>query len=191
MSGRWHAGARVGAYQLIRNGDSVGGLGDLALEVRMAAVERPLGGLRAGALLTTTLPTASNAGLGMGHAMAMPGLWLTRQGEVVSIGGIVSYGRAVDSSDGHHHGSGSIVDPMNPSELLASSRVGWRIAQHLRVDASLSYARPIFQAGEDRGIAGAAVVVPTNLVQFSAAMQVPIVGDQFRLRALLGATFTL
>ena len=188
---RWQGRAAIGAYQLDHNGVIEGGLGDAGLELRLAALRRNRDGpvpAVVGPLLTVTLPTGdASGGFGMGHAMAMPGLWWSLPGDRLRAGGVVAYGRALADPEGHHHGTGPILDPMNMSELLASAGVDIGLAWQLRGLLTATYAHPLVDDGAARGTGGVGLQWAGDRLRVSATVQLPLVGDAFQVRTVIGA----
>ena len=188
--GRWQARGWIGAYQLDRNGVTEQGIGDAGLETRVTAwrSESAAAPLRLGPRLAMTLPTGDAAtGFGMGHAMVMPGLWWSLPGQRFSWGGLVAYGRALGAMEGHHHGPGPIIDPMNSSEVLASAGLNVALIGQLDALLTASYARPLVDNGAARGAAGLGLLWNARPVHLGATVQLPLVGDAFRVRAIASA----
>jgi hypothetical protein len=120
----------------------------------------------------------------------MPGLWWGLDGVRVRGGGHVAYARALGA--GHHHGAASIVDPMNASELMTTAALVFAATPHLGLSATASYAHPLFaHGGNARGAAGAGVAWQAGRAAFELGVQLPVVGDAFRVRAVAGATLNL
>ena len=188
--GAFEGRAWLGAYDLERNGLRDQGIGDAGLEARWTAFHSELGAA-AGAALALTLPTGdAETGLGMGHAMAMPALWATSALGRFHTGASAAFGRALGDLAGHQHG-GSIVDPMNHTEVLGSLGFGADLAASLRAEATLLYAQPVLSDGAARGTGGVGFVWTTHALGLGAALHLPFAGDPFLIRALAHATLAL
>jgi hypothetical protein len=181
---RWQARAWVGAYQLTRGALVDNGIGDAGFELRATAL-RLEGGSRVGPTVALTLPTGDAAvGFGMGHPMAMPGLWWSLPGQRIRAGGSLSYARALGDTEGHHHGPGAIIDPMNTSEVMAAGGLGVTLIEQLRAELTASYAHPLVDPGEARATAGLGLVWTTRVLHVGATVQLPLVGDAFQVRGI-------
>lgn len=192
----WHRG-RFGAYvaapvyRLAPDaGDAVYGPGDPLLQ----AHARLLGGRtrRAGVLAAVVLPLGSaDDGLGMGHVMAMPGVWATARAGRAS--GLVSasLGKSLGGDDAHaHHMHGPMIDPMNPFEVGGAARGAVALTSSLEVHALALAAAPIGD-GVFRAAAGGGSTYRAGAWDVTGEAQVGLAGDPFRVRALLslGHTF--
>jgi hypothetical protein len=191
---RWlRARAVMPGYRILRNGAESFGPGDLLtdahLTVLRAAEEQLVGGLR----LALTSPTGDSArGLGMGHFMVMPGLWMRWQPQAVFVQALVGYGGALAAGEGGHHHSGaaSIVNPMNASEFDAALSGGYRLAEAFRLRAGLYGAMPF---GVADGLARAAATLGVDMAfdwfELSLEGHLPLVGAPFagKVVTLLGA----
>jgi hypothetical protein len=219
---RWQTRGWVGVYQLDHNGTIEKGPGDAGLELRLTALR---GGHQDGAdavdlhaeaeadididnasqlswqmgpTLAVTLPTAPAAtGLGMGHAMVMPGVWWSLPGLRVRAGGTVVYGRALATAGGggHQHGAGPgpLLDPMNSSELMASTGIDVRLwaAAGLRALVTASYAHPLVEHGAARGAGGIGLGATLGPLHLASTVQLPLVGDAFEVRVITSATIEM
>jgi hypothetical protein len=104
------------------------GLGDVTVEASAELVTAA--DWRAGVSLGAGLPTGDDDdGLGMGHAMLMPGLWASAQPGPWRLAGSLSLGFSVESDDAgghdHHHGhTVPVVNPMNRREVGGEADAG-------------------------------------------------------------------
>jgi hypothetical protein len=191
--------AALPAWRLALGADTVTGLGDASLGVRMR-LWSPTERLSLGAELAAHLPTGDDdESLGMGHVMAMPSVWAHWQlAPAWQLAAQAGWARAIAhaplmESGGHaHHASGPLVDPMNFSELGAGVAAAWSARPWLAFAASGSYAAPIETHGEARGIVGVGARVQAGGgVEVGLEGQVPVVGEPFGARAIatVGAAF--
>ena len=149
LRGQWRRlGARVAipVYRIAHDdGDVAIGLGDITIE----ASARLVGGARwrGGVVAGVGVPTGdADDGLGMGHAMLMPGAWLTAEGGPLRVAATASYGTRVgDAGDGHHHhhAARAMVNPMNAHEVGGSLRAGYVATDDLELHAIALLAAPI------------------------------------------------
>jgi hypothetical protein len=191
--GAFHLRGWVPVYSLTRGGDRREGLGDVGLAGQWRAAGEQSGGRWAlGPSLAVTAPTGAAAdGLGMGHAMAMPGAWWSLGSGALRGSGVLAYGRALSShAEGHehHHGgpTGSLVDPMNRSELMASSALGWWFATSLRAELAALAAEPLpASEGVRRVRGGLALAWGVGAFEVAGGLELPLVGDFFQVRSHL------
>jgi hypothetical protein len=194
--GGFHLRGWVPIYRLERDGDRRQGLGDVGLAGQWQAWGQPGGPWALGPSLAVTLPTgAAGEGLGMGHPMVMPGAWWALGGRSVRASGVMAYGRALSSAAAtghqHHHGSttGSLVDPMNRVELMASAALAWTFVDSLRAELAALGALPLTASDGTRRLRGGlALAYLTGPFELGAGLELPLVGDFFRGRSLLTVT---
>jgi hypothetical protein len=178
-----HAG--VPFYRLQENGLTHLGPGDVGLGGDVTALARAP--WRAGASLGVTLPTRDpQESLGMGHPMLMPGAWVSIGGGRAVVAAALGYGRALASLDGHDHGGGPLVEPMNGQEVTGELRgelSPWRPS--LRTAARLAAAMPAGVDGTARGLAAVGGAWHGGRIDTTIELQLGLFGDPFTVRALV------
>ncbi len=195
--GAFAARAWLPAYRLERNGLAVTGLGDAGIEASVAAFKLESPALTLGPTVALTLPTGSDKkDLGMGHVMAMGGALVGMHVDAWRLGGSLSFARALVASGSgahaHQHGSGPIVEPMNPSEIAAGGLLGFEFSTQVALESTLFAAWPVaLPGGETRVSVGLMPVVSVGGVELRARLELPVLGDAFRLRGALGVEFEL
>ena len=184
----WHRG-RVGvsatlpAYHLRKNGAALDGIGDVTVGVDVVA--HRAGALSAGLALGSTLPTgASVTGLGMGHPMLMPALWVARVDVRSSLAISAGWCRAVGTSADHDHGAWPLVAPMSSSELMADVRGEVAIAGHVHATARVALALPLAD-DPTRVVAAIGGRWRGPRTETGAELQAGLAGDPFTIRALI------
>jgi hypothetical protein len=167
------------------------GLGDVVLQ---ATVELLAGtAWRAGLALGAGLPTGSrDDGLGMGHVMAMPGVWATAQPGGWRLAGSLSLGASVESGDDdgheHHHGhTVSVVNPMNRREVGGSVRAGHAPVGALELYVLAAGAAPIGD-GVTRAAVGAGARWHLGAWSVGGEADAGVVGRPFIARGVLDLT---
>jgi len=182
------------AYRLNRNGLEVAGLGDAGVEIRAIAWSAKEPSFALGPVVALTLPTGSaQHDLGMGHVMAMGGVFDSFNWKAWRLGTSVSLARAlIRNGSGapthHHHGAGPIVEPMNQSEIGGEVLLGVEFSKHATVETTLSVAWPLaISGGERRGAFGFGPVFSIGSLGLRGKIEAPLVGDAFRLRGSLDA----
>jgi hypothetical protein len=193
LRGQWRRlGARLAipVYRIAHDdGDVAVGLGDLAVE----ASARLLGGerWRAGVVAGVTAPTGdADDGLGMGHAMLMPGAWITAAGGPVDVAAAASYGTAVGDPGGHHHHRArALVNPMNRHELGGSLRAAYAATGALEVHAIALLAVPVGD-GVTRAAAAGGARWHLGTWSIGAEAGAGITGKPFVSRGVLDLTRT-
>jgi hypothetical protein len=193
------------AYRLDAGAGAEVGLSDLLLDVRAALIGAyhdhadHHDHLQAGLELAATLPTGDeDIGLGMGHVMLMPGLFVRVHDAHAALLLQAGYGRALterghaagNGRDVHAHGAlGSLVDPMSDSELEAGLTISVRASARYALLATLAAATPIAtEGGRARasiGGGGSAALGPLSL---ALVLELPMAGDAFEQRVTLSAT---
>lgn len=200
----WTAGASVAGYRLTRDDSVRGGIGDAALDLRGTVYRDDARGLSFGVGLAAMLPTGNDKhGFGMGHVMLMPGVWFMLDHKWLMLLADVSFGRALGDEHadqagmGHdhaHHAAGhvmppahgSIVQPMNRSELTHALTLGARLSPNLRLLGRVFGAVPVaMDGGEVREVVALGLQGTFGRWDVSAEAQVPVVGDPFVARGLL------
>ena len=183
--------ASLPGYRITRNGLEQRGLGDVRLGGRVSAYRRAQGEnqeLVLGPALDVTLPSGDPArGLGMGHVMLMPGVFVRVVEPAFTLEAQLAYGRALGMASGHAHGPAPIVQPMNRSELehALALRVPLVVAW-LGAFARLAGAIPVSDAhGAARESLGLGVDFVFSAFDVALEQELPLVGDPFRSRSLL------
>ena len=196
------------AYRLDAGTEEQVGLGDLLLDVRGVLLSTQherrdhRDQLQAGVELAATLPTARDAtGLGMGHVMLMPGLFLRVHDERAALFVQAGYGRALSEAghgahvaeQAHMHAAvqGSVVDPMNASELESALTLSVRLGAGYALLGSLAGAVPIAsEGGRARAAASAGASAALGPLTLTLMMELPLGGDPFEQRATLSAALS-
>ena len=183
--GRWSAAAMLGLYRLDENGRTLYGAGDAMASVSWTAVAT--GPWRAGATVAMTLPTGdASTGLGMGHPMAMPAVWVARAVGRVELRAAVGYDRALASLAGHDHGGWPLVEPMNMQEVVASGGATVALGEHIAVAVRGAAGVPIgIDMGVTRitGAAGVSWLQPRMITRVE--LQAGLMGDPFTVRGIV------
>jgi hypothetical protein len=205
------ASAVLPAYRLDAGGPVQTGLGDVLVDLRATLLSSQhehrdhRDQLQAGLEVAATLPTArSGTGLGMGHVMLMPGLFLRVHDAALALLWQAGYGRAL-ASEGHsghsaghatahaHAGAalGAVVDPMNASEVETALTLSVRVLSQLSVLGSLAAAVPVAtEGGRVRAAVGGGVSTQLDPVTLALQVEVPLAGDPFEQRATLTASIS-
>lgn len=184
------------AYRLTRNGLVSEGLGDLLTEGLISVVPTDMHPFSGGAVASLISPTAgTGTDLGMGHFMAIAGLWAERRTERVLVWGRVGYARALAAAGQAHaqHGGttpGPIVSPMNASEFTGSLAAGYRLHEMFQMRGGLYGAVPA-GIGSARAIALAGADLVFSTLDLGVEGHVPFVGEPFTVKVVLmaGARF--
>lgn len=182
--GRFAARATVPAYHVRKNGAAVDGLGDAVVGADLSvAADGPHSG---GVSVAFTLPTGDRlTGLGMGHPMFMPALWVAYDRGRASVGASLGVCTALGGDDGHHaHGAWPIVEPMSASEAMASARAEVVVASRVRAGARVLIAVP-FADEPTRVVAGVGGRWRGARTETGAELQAGLAGDPFTVRALV------
>lgn len=186
-------------YRLAENGSEEAlGIGDVAADVRVSVYRTQAFSI--GPELAFSLPTGdANRSLGMGHVMAMPGIWARLDagpfGALAQLAYGGALGEAASSSHAHHHaamsGAYPRVNPMNRSEL--EHALGLRYALHpgLSVTARWLGAVPLEAAGVARQILAPGLQLAAAPLDAALELQFPVAGDPFDVRVTVafGSTF--
>ncbi|AKT37897.1 hypothetical protein [Chondromyces crocatus] len=204
--------AALPVYRLVRDGETLTGLGDVLVDARVPFARTEGDTLVGGFRMAATLPSGSAArDLGMGHVMVMPGFFVGWQAHGAFVQTQLAYGRALakgghgahgggqgDHGDGHgDHGTGDtthaggpmpIVNPMNSSEVEAAVTVGYLLHEHLRVRGGMYGAIPVAAEG---GASRGAVMLGGDLlfgpVDLGVEGHLPVAGDPFLAKAMVTA----
>ena len=182
--GRFGASASVPLYRLVRNGRTTYGPGDASLHGQvMIAGDRSLA---FGAVLGLGLPTGkTRVGLGMGHAMAMPALFVSAELARVRLAGSAGYGHALGGAHAHdEHGGWPLVDPMTESELTFSASGDVALVDTWRAGARITGAIPTDDAPA-RAIAAARTAWGHGRFETALELQAGLAGDPFQLRGVV------
>ena len=191
-SHRWvQARVVLPGYRVLANGAQYVGVGDVLLDARVPFARTDDDALIAGVELAATLPTGDRSHqLGMGHVMAMPGLWAAWRASGAFAQVQASYGRAlVDMGSNEHalHGPSPVVNPMNLSELEVALSGGVSVHARLRLRAGAYGAVPIASPnGAPRASAFLGVDVGAlEWLDVGVEGHVPLLGTAFQMKALL------
>lgn len=189
--GKLSVGANASLYRLTSNGAINYGLGDVVTDGQLQLA----GGhpASAGIALAVSLPTGSQReGLGMGHAMVMPSAWGVYMTDHVTYVGSFGYGRALGGgAHAHHSSGGSLVDPMNISELTWSAQADLSLARALTAGVRAIGGIPVGEDGDNRIVGGVRAVWTEGRVTTSAEMQLGFDGEPFEVRGLLATSLKL
>jgi hypothetical protein len=186
LRGRFEVAATGAMYQIDRNGRTYRGFGDLMVHGAVTLVQRDA--LAAGAHLMFMLPAGADLdGLGMGHVVAMPALWVTySQPDAGTLGGSIGYARGLGGSDLHaDHGRGGwpLVDPMSFSEITFDATGMLELARELRAGVRVLGAFPFDE--QTRLIGAVRIAWRAGRVETTAEAQAGIAGDPVRMRGLV------
>lgn len=193
---RWVGAALLlPSYRLANpQGDSYG-LGDMVLALRATALALRQDELTMGVELPLMLPTGNEArGLGMGHVMPMPALWLAYVRAPFSLRLQLGYGWAIGASrelEPHHHGGGGVarhppVNPMNRSELEHALTLGLGLSRSLSVHLRWFGAVPIDDpGGVVRQVLAGGMTATVEALDLTFELQRPVAGDAFDYKVLL------
>jgi hypothetical protein len=184
MAGRFGASAAIGLYHITENGLSRYGFGDAMVTGHVTALATDA--VDAGFALHVMWPTGDEvAGLGMGHAMAMPSAWAAWRLRPVTLRATAGYGRAlVAIEDGHDHGLMPLVDPMNMQELTWSAGAEVALGGGVRVGGRTAGGIPI-GAGAVRMIGAGRVAWGTPRISTGLELQLGVAGDPFTVRGVV------
>lgn len=174
-------------YRLTRNGQRSLGMGDLLLALTATLWRAEHANTSAGLVIAASLPTGSKEhGLGMGHAMLMPGVWGVWIANRLTLQGQLSYGRALASGSAHHAGGPApLVNPMNASEIEGALTAAWELSNRVELRARMAGAAPLADPqGEFRAIAGLGAAWRMGDVTLGFEGQFPLTGSPFTARAL-------
>lgn len=188
---RFHAEVVVPYYRIVRNGLTDHGVGDVALDLRGGLIRALEDRLVMGIEAAWTFPAGdAGADLGMGHVMAMPGLFASYRGERLFVLLQVNYGRALgEGTQAHVHGGGTspIVDPMNRSELEHAFGISYALTPQLRATLRLAGALPVaVKEGVTREVVGFGLALTLAPVDVTVETLLPLVGSPFRAKNVLG-----
>jgi hypothetical protein len=182
-------------YRLERGADETVGIGDLTADVRVA-VYRADSAFAFGPELAVSFPTGdADDNLGMGHVMAMPGVWARVEWEQLSIMGQLAWGRALASSTSHaahaHHAGheagaaqaySPIVNPMNMSEFEHALGLRYAVHPNLAFTGRWLGGVPLDDSGLARQLIGPGLQLTADALDASIEALVPIAGDPFDVR---------
>jgi hypothetical protein len=185
---RFGAGINVALYRLEENGAQFYGFGDVVAHGQA----RLVGGhqLSAGVVAGVSLPSGDERhGLGMGHPMAMPALYVASTLDRVGLSATAGYSRAIGGDTDHDHGMWPIVEPMNLSELTWSAAGDYAFTPGVHGGARLSGGVPIGN-GDHRAIGALRVAWASGRFTTAAELQAGLVGDPFILRGIVSTGMT-
>jgi hypothetical protein len=185
------ASAALGLYHIDENGRRLYGPGDLAIRGHATVVTRDA--VTAGVAIHASLPTGAHRdGLGMGHVMVMPSVWVGARLAAVSLDASAGYARALVALGGSHHDHGAwpLVDPMTLQELTwsagATVALGVCTGSCVRVGAGLAGAQPFGVAMTTPRVAATARLAwSTARVGTALEASAGLAGDPFTVRGMV------
>lgn len=188
----WGVRAHLPVYQLVRNGQDEGGIGDVFVSGRVRVWKAPAEALSLGASLGVSIPTGdAERDLGMGHFMLHPGLWLGMVHGPLRSEWALGYGGVLGSGD-HAHDSGPLVNPMNSSEMSLAGTLAWTLERALELRAGAMAAVPVAAPeGEARAIVQAGLRLVLGRVDVTSMLARAVWGDPFddKLEVTVGYSF--
>jgi hypothetical protein len=183
--GRVSAAANLGLYRLQENGRELFGVGDVMVHGQVRVLGKAA--VTAGASAMVMLPTGAHEdGLGMGHVMAVPGVWARWLDGRWSLDGSLGFAQALAAAESHHHGGmmWPLVEPMNEQEVTWAAGGDFTLARGLRTGARVSGGVPTGD-GVTRVIGGLHVLWTEGRVDTMFEVQAGLAGDPFTLRGVL------
>jgi|GEM_PF-2244728 len=176
----WDVSLDASLYHLVKNGLDVFGPGDPFVRGRVRVWQAEGNTLALGVALGLSAPLGdAQAGLGMGHFMIHPGIWLGTRGEHVRTEWSLGYGRVLGDGE-HGEPTGPLVSPMNSSELSAGAALSWDLHPQLALRALGLGAVPVAAPqGEARLMAGFGARLVLGALALSVTASFPVVGDPF------------
>jgi hypothetical protein len=182
-SARYAVIASGSVYRITKNGADHVGLGDAS--VHGQAILLSAGGFDAGLLGGVSLPTGEpRHGLGMGHAMLMPGVFATWAVDRLRLSASVGYSRAL--GEGHHdHGAWPLVSPMLVSEVSWTTSADVRVTDKVSAGVRASGGLPAGEGGSARAVVASRVAWRTGRAETGAEVGAGLVGDPFTVRGMV------
>ena len=183
---RFAVSASMPFYRLVENGRTLYGPGDGVVAGQVTHQHAAwLGGI----VVAVSLPIGEQRnGLGMGHAMVMPAMFVAVAIDRVRLGATAGYGRALGNpGEEHDHGQWPIVEPMNLAELTWGASGDVAIVRSVTAGARLLGAVPIGD-GQARIVAAARTAWTTGPVETGFELQAGVHGDPFSFRGVLETT---
>ncbi len=178
--GRYSLRAVVPAYHIERYGYEDTGLGDVILSGHVQLAHGHAWAL--GVIAAVGVPTGNAGdGLGMGHLMVMPSLFVAVQRGRAAITVHAGLGKSLADADDHAGHRSSIVSPMNPFEVGTALRVSLGVTPRLALQAAAGLAVP-FGDGVTRSTASAGTRYRVGATDVGFELHLPIAGDPFRAR---------
>lgn len=173
------------AFRIEKNGGVDVGGGDLGVHGQAVLVSAD--SFDAGVIAGISLPTGSAVdGLGMGHAMLMPGVFGAWTIERVRLAASVGYSRALGEAN-HDHGAWPIVSPMLMAEISWNAGADLRLPHAFTAGARASGGLPAGEGGPARATAGARVAWQRGRVDTALELHAGLVGDPFGVRGVASA----
>jgi hypothetical protein len=171
-------------YRLHKNGATDLGAGDVMVGTHFTLKREAW--WEGGVGVAATLPTGDEtANLGMGHAMVMPSLWASVDGDDIGATVSLGYGRSLSPLE-HDHGAGPLVEPMNGSEITGEV-FGWLdIDLPVEVITRFVFAFPVGVDGQGRAYSSIGMTRRRSKLETFAELQFGISGDPFTIRGLVG-----
>lgn len=173
------------AYRIEKNGGVDVGGGDAGVHGQAVLVRAE--SFDAGVIAGISLPTGSDVdGLGMGHAMLMPGVFGAWTVERFRLAASVGYSRALGESN-HEHGAWPIVSPMLMAEVSWNAGADFRLPHAITAGARASGGLPAGEGGPARATVGARVAWQRGRVDTALELHAGLVGDPFGIRGVASA----
>jgi hypothetical protein len=187
----WDVSLDASLYHLVKNGLDVSGPGDPFLRGRVRVWQAEGSTLALGMALGLSAPLGdAQAGLGMGHFMIHPGIWLGSRGEQIRTEWSLGYGRVLGDGE-HGEPTGPLVSPMNSSELSAGAAVSWDLHPQFALRALGLGAVPVAAPqGEARLMAGFGARLVLGALALTVTASFPVVGDPFTDKLELGIGYS-
>jgi hypothetical protein len=188
--GRFVVGAAGSAYRLQKNGKIVRGSGDAIVHAQADLVTR--GRTTAGVVLAVMLPLGNDDdGLGMGHVMAMPGIYMRASRGRIAVASTVAYGRGLGNEAVHaeHGGVWPLVEPMNYHELTFAWTATLALASQLRAGLRVAGGAPLGD-GDGRVSAGVRSVWTAGRVETAFEIAAGFAGAPFIFRGTLATAIS-
>lgn len=185
----------VPGYRLAEESVEIG-LGDVSADVRLALLRSSTDDVRAGIELAASVPTGdASRGLGMGHTMLMPGLWLRLEKDRFAVLAQAGYGAALGEgshtsshSHAHEHQAGSDpfprVNPMNRSEFEHALGASFSVHPNAAVTARWQGAVALDEDGITREMVAPGLQLMADRLLASLELQLPLAGDPFDFKLL-------
>ncbi|MEO8700339.1 MAG: hypothetical protein ABI867_09860 [Kofleriaceae bacterium] len=184
--GRFGAMASIASYRITKNGRAIRGIGDTIVGGDATLLARDGGAL--GVALALGLPTGNDVeGLGMGHYMAMPGVWASYTTHDLTLSLAATYHRGIGDESIHAaHGGGAwpLVEPMNYQEATMTGGLAFQLARVLRSGVRFAGAAPIGD-GDARLTAAWRTVWTQGRIETTFEIGAGLVGDPYSLRGML------
>jgi hypothetical protein len=181
---RFAAIASGSVYRLEKNGAQSYGLGDVSVHGQAMLVRHDT--LDAGVLAGVSLPTGdSRHGMGMGHVMLMPGVFVAWTVERVRLAASIGYSRALGGDRDHDHGAWPLVAPMLMSEVSWNAGGDVRMTPAITTGLRAAGGVPTGDGGCARAIGAGRVAWRARHLESAFEIQAGLVGDPFNVRGVV------